>query len=138
MIGQKINDKFCQNVFLSNFSQRLKFSTRVQHIDESCPRLSTQVVFTAAFLKILRTYLSCLVFLSLVRMCAICCGVVSALESSWKERALDQEATTTVSHRCLVLRLVSSLEEGAIVLSARSSLFLNLSQSAADLLAWRA
>jgi hypothetical protein len=97
IIGRKINDKFCQNVFLSNFLQRLKFSTRVEHNCESCPRLSTQVVFTAAFLKILLTYLSCLVVLSLVRVCAICCGEESALESSLKERALDQGATTTVS-----------------------------------------
>jgi hypothetical protein len=39
--------------------------------------------------------LSCL--LSLVRVCANCCGVVSALESSLKERALEQGATTTQS-----------------------------------------
>ncbi len=97
IIGRKKNDKFCQNVFLSNFSQRLKFLVWVQHIDESCPRLSTQVVFTAAFLKIFLTYLACLVFLSLVRVCAICCGILSALENSFKERALEQWATTTVS-----------------------------------------
>ncbi len=48
----------CQNVFLSNFSQRLKFSIRVKHIDESCPRLSTQVVFTAAFLKMAPSHVS--------------------------------------------------------------------------------
>ena len=65
------------------------FDVFVQHIDESCPRLSTQVVFTAALLKILRTSLSCLVFLSLVRVSANCCGVLSALESSLKERALS-------------------------------------------------
>ena len=52
--------------------------------------------------------LSCL--LSLVRVCANCCGVVSALESSLKERALEQGATTTQSFsRCLVLPIVSSL-----------------------------
>jgi len=84
IIGRKINDKFCQNVFLSNFSQRLKFSIWVQHIDESCPRLSTQVVFTAAFLKIPRTYLSCSCLLSLVRECANCCGVVCPRKLFWK------------------------------------------------------
>ena len=106
-------------MFLSNFSQRLKFSISVQHIDESCPRLSTQVVFTAAFLKIPLTCLSCSCLLSLVRGCANCCGVVSALESSLKERALEQGATTTLS-RCLVLRLVSSL--GAKSLAHRLAL----------------
>ena len=35
--------------------------------------------------------------LSLVRVCANRCGVVSALESSLKERALEQGATTTRS-----------------------------------------
>ena len=96
-------------MFLSNFSQRLKFSMWVQHIDESCPRLSTQVVFTAAFLKIPRTYLSCSCLLSLVRECANCCGVVCPRKLFWKRELYRSRGDNNGVSRCLVLCLVSNL-----------------------------
>jgi len=96
-------------VFLSNFSQRLKFSISVQHIDESCPRLSTQVVFTAAFLKIPRTYLSCSCLLSLVRECANCCGVVCPRKLFRKREPFRSRGDNNGLSRCLVLCLASSL-----------------------------
>ncbi len=52
--------------------------------DRSCPRLSIQVVFTAANLKTPLTCLSCLVFLLYVRVWARILWYLSALESSRK------------------------------------------------------
>jgi hypothetical protein len=84
IIGRNKKTSFVKMCFCRTSHQRLKFSIWVQHIDESCPRLSTQVVFTAAFLKIPRTYLSCSCLLSLVRECANCCGVVCPRKLFWK------------------------------------------------------
>ena len=52
IIGRNKKTSFVKMCFCRTSHQRLKFSIWVQHIDGSCPRLSTQVVFTAAFLKI--------------------------------------------------------------------------------------
>ncbi len=101
---------------------KVEVSTSVKHSDESCPRISTQVVFTAAFLKILLTYLSCLAFLSLVRVCAICCGVLSAQENFLRKRELSTKGRQQRSlSRCLVIRLESSLGARSV---AHRSLFL--------------
>ncbi len=55
--------------------------------DSSCPRLSTQVVFTAANLKTPLTCLSCLAFLLCVRVWTRVLWYLSALESSWKRES---------------------------------------------------
>ena len=62
-------------------------------VNEQDKRLTTQVVFTAAIVKIPFTCLSYLGLLSLsARLCALSLGL-SALESSLKERAVEQGVT---------------------------------------------
>jgi hypothetical protein len=71
-------------------------------IDWSCPRLSTQVVFTAVNLKTPLTCLSCLAFLLCVCACALCLWCLSSLESSWKRELQIKLSLSNLSHLLLL------------------------------------
>ena len=89
----KIVEKCVMWLLCLSFLSWLKNPGDPNITDRSCPRLSTQVVFTAANLKTPLTCLSCLAFLLCVRVWARVLWYLSALESSEKERATYQGVT---------------------------------------------
>ena len=88
--------EYCRNGFVRLVDNLISWRNRSDpnKVNEQDKRLTTQVVFTAAIVKIPLTCLSYLGLLSLcVRLCALSLGL-SALESSFeRERAAEQGVT---------------------------------------------
>ena len=87
--------EYCRNVFVGLVDISLDWRNRgdPDKINEQDKRLSTQVVFTAANLKTLLTFLSCLAFLLCVRAYALCLWVFVCPRKLLKERATNQGVT---------------------------------------------
>ncbi len=95
-------------MFLSNFSQGFKFSIRVKHSDESCPRLSTQTSIFHCCLSQDPSHVSVSSGLLVLgaRVRNLLWGIVCPRKLC--ERESSRSRCDNNSHRCLVLRLVSS------------------------------